>query len=162
MDKGSSVLEIEHEHVENPHYPHFTNRFWHARCQYWHFRGARMSVPSFHDSLGADVHRLRQLIADRVRLERRRRRLTQKEFASFCGVALRTYKRFESGTCDSLEAFLSIVVAFERVVALELLFPPKETAELKPRGPEAALEALRARVEREQLDTSRFASRSLG
>ncbi|MVW64326.1 helix-turn-helix domain-containing protein [Massilia sp. NEAU-DD11] len=115
-----------------------------------------MSVPSFHEGLGTDVPGLRQLIADRVRLERRRKRLTQKEFADFCGVALRTYKRFESGTCDSLEAFLSIIVAFERVVALELLFPPKEAAELKPRGPEAVLGALRARVEREQLDAVRL------
>jgi len=107
-----------------------------------------MSLPGFDQDFGLNFGTLRVRIGDRVRLERRRKRLTQKEFADTCGIALRTYKRFESGKCDSFDAFLAVVIAFERVVALELLFPPKDAVELRPRSPGAALEQLRNRVDR--------------
>ncbi|WP_019924971.1 helix-turn-helix transcriptional regulator [Duganella zoogloeoides] len=106
-----------------------------------------MSLPSF-DQGDVTKETLRKRLGDRVRLERRRKKLTQKDFADACGVALRTYKRFEAGECDSLDAFLAIVIHFERLVALELLFPPKDLVELKPRTPGAALEQFRRRVER--------------
>jgi len=68
---------------------------------------------------------LRARIADRVRIERRRLKLSQANFARECQIPLRTYKRFGRGQCDSLEAFLRVVKTFELTAAIELLFPPK-------------------------------------
>jgi len=59
-----------------------------------------MSLPSFEHGAELTMEELRKRFGDRVRLERRRKSLTQKEFAEACGIALRTYKRFESGECD--------------------------------------------------------------
>lgn len=105
-----------------------------------------MGLPGFHELAGDSASELRCRIADRVRVERRRLELSQKEFAERCGIPLRTFKRFEQGQCDSLEVFLSIVVRFERVVALELLFPPKPLTVMEPRSAPALLEKLKNRV----------------
>ncbi|MYN26980.1 helix-turn-helix transcriptional regulator [Duganella levis] len=75
-------------------------------------------------------------IAVRVRAERKLYRLSQEELALKSGVSIRTYKRFESGECDSLAVMLQIARAFEeftghgRLQALERMFPGgvKETA----------------------------------
>lgn len=66
-------------------------------------------------------------ITGRVRAERQKLGLSQKEFSSRCGIPLRTYKRFELGQCDSLEVFLRIIKEFDRLTAVELLFPPQMT-----------------------------------
>lgn len=87
--------------------------------------GGAMSLPSFDQSQKLPASVLWAHIADRVRLERRRVELSQKAFAAQCGIPLRTYKRFELGQCDSLQVFLQIVIVFERVTAVELLFPPQ-------------------------------------
>ena len=109
-------------------------------------RGRKLALPSFYGANLLSAPELRARIADRVRLERRRTKLTQKDFAEKCGIPLRTFKRFEQGQCDSLEAFLRIVVAFERVVGLELLFPPKQAVVIEVRSPAAALERLQNRL----------------
>ncbi len=82
-------------------------------------------MPDFSNCKDFGAPELRARIADRVRIERRRLGLSQAEFARECRIPLRTYKRFEQGQCDSLEAFLRIVKIFERTAAIELLFPPK-------------------------------------
>jgi transcriptional regulator with XRE-family HTH domain len=64
-------------------------------------------------------------ITGRVRAERQKLGYSQKIFSGRCGVPLRTYKRFELGECDSLEVFLRIIKEFDRLTAVELLFPPK-------------------------------------
>lgn len=92
------------------------------------------------------AEQLRKRITDRVRAERYNWRLSQKEFAERAGIALRTFKRFELGACDSLEVFLRIVVVFERANALELLFPPKPSTTTNPHSPVAALERFLTRV----------------
>lgn len=107
-----------------------------------------MSLPEFSQENNPTPSSLRMLVGDRVRLERRRKGLTQKKFAEVCGITLRTYKRFENGECDSFDAFLAIVIAFQRVVAIELLFPSKDAVELKPRTPTSALEHFLSRVDR--------------
>lgn len=84
-----------------------------------------MPVPSFEHVKSDSADQICAKIADRVRAERKRLGLSQAEFSERCGVALRTYKRFELNECDSLIAFIRIVAVFERVIALELLFPPK-------------------------------------
>lgn len=107
-----------------------------------------MALPGFDQDTGGAAPDLRSRLADRVRLERRRLKLTQPEFAARCGIPLRTYKRFEQGQCDSLEAFLRIVVGFQRVVALELLFPPKPVTASPSRSLDALLERVRQRSEK--------------
>ena len=104
-----------------------------------------MSLPDFSTAQTLSTAEVRVRISDRVRLERRRLKLSQVQFAAQCGIPLRTYKRFEQGRCDSLEAFLRIVAAFERTVAIELLFPPKPVA-AEIRSPGAVLERLLART----------------
>jgi transcriptional regulator with XRE-family HTH domain len=74
---------------------------------------------------GVSVAMLVSRIAARVRFERQRLGLSQAVFAERCHVPLRTYKRFELGQSDSLEVFVRVIVEFERVAALELLFPPR-------------------------------------
>lgn len=106
-----------------------------------------MSLPNFSSARSASAPELRSLIADRVRLERRRLKLSQLKFAEQCQIPLRTYKRFEQGQCDSLEAFLRIVSVFERTVAIELLFPPKPVSIIDTRSPAAALERLMIRAQ---------------
>lgn len=106
-----------------------------------------MSLPGFHELVSSSAPELRTRIADRVRLERRRLDLSQKEFAGRCGIALRTYKRLEQGDCDSLDAFLRIVICFERSVAIELLFPPKPVAAAEARSAPAILERIRGRIQ---------------
>lgn len=80
----------------------------------------------FEDAKSLSAEEIRDRIAHRVRAERAALGLSQREFADRCGIALRTYKRFELGEGDSLTAFIRIVAAFERVIAFELLFPPKQ------------------------------------
>ena len=86
-------------------------------------------------------------IADRVRRGRSEMKYSQHGFAELCGVPLRTYKRFELGQCDSLNVFIRIVVAFDRVAALNLLFPPQRT-EINTVSAPAALARLRRRLEK--------------
>ncbi len=66
-------------------------------------------------------------ITGRVRAERQKLGLSQKEFSSRCEIPLRTYKRFELGQCDSLDVFLRVIREFDRLTAIELLFPPQMT-----------------------------------
>lgn len=106
-----------------------------------------MSIPSFSNAGGLSVSELRYRIADRIRLERRRLKLSQVKFAEQCQISLRTYKRFERGQCDSLEAFLRIVTVFERTVAIELLFPPKPIPVNNAKSATAALERLITRAQ---------------
>lgn len=105
-----------------------------------------LPLPLFRESTHSPVELLRKQLSDRVRLERRQLGLSQKDFADKCGIPLRTYKRFEKGDCDSLDAFLRIVKAFERVITLDLLFPGKPVVLTEVRSPTAALARLMNRV----------------
>ena len=108
-----------------------------------------MGIPTFEKST-SDLDVLRALLSDRLRHERGRLGLTQDQFANQCGIAVRTYKRFELGKCDSLDVFLKIVIVFERTRALDLLFPPKP-AQVIPRSPLGALAKLeQSRVAKER------------
>lgn len=106
-----------------------------------------MALPGFDKAKDWPTEQLLALLIDRVRAERRRLKYSQREFASRCEIPLRTYKRFELGQCDSLAAFIKVVVAFERVTALELLFIPK-AATFAPRTPVAVLDRIRMRAQK--------------
>ncbi|MHA6891407.1 helix-turn-helix transcriptional regulator [Ralstonia pseudosolanacearum] len=105
-----------------------------------------MSIPGFETAKVSSPPAICSRISDRVRHERKRLKLTQQEFAARCGIPLRTYKRFELGQRDSLITFIKIVVAFDRAIAIELLFPPKPTS-LEVRTPTAVLDRLVQRVD---------------
>ena len=62
-------------------------------------------------------------VAMRVRRERRKAGLSQAEFAAAAGVALRTYKRFETHGQGTLETFLRALKALGQTRNLFLLFP---------------------------------------
>ncbi len=103
-----------------------------------------MSLPTFEFANSDVPTRLLQRIADRVRAERKRRKLTQVEFAQLCGIPLRTFKRFESGSSDSLMALLRIIQYLQRAPGLEMLFPAET---LPPRGLQAALQSIRSKLD---------------
>jgi transcriptional regulator with XRE-family HTH domain len=88
----------------------------------------------FENAKSLSLDELRNTIGIRVRSERIKLELSQQDFANRCLVPLRTYKRFENGECDSLDVFLRIVTAFDRLTGLELLFPPKQVV-AAPRTP---------------------------
>jgi DNA-binding transcriptional regulator YiaG len=84
-----------------------------------YFKAEILALPIFYEASLLSVLELRAHIADCVRLERRKVKLTQKEFAENCGIPIRMFKRFEQGQYDSLKAFLRMVMMFERIVGLE-------------------------------------------
>lgn len=98
-----------------------------------------MSLPKFSSTSNLSPSDLKTLLINRVRIERRRLKMTQAEFAARCGIPLRTYKRFELGESDSLEALVRIVVVFKRVAAFDLLFPA-DAVELESKSPIKVLE----------------------
>lgn len=112
-----------------------------------------MSIPSFLNLSTPSVAEMRRLLVDRIRLERRRTKESQQAFAGRCGIPLRTYKRFEQGQCDSLDAFLRIVIAFDRIKGFELMFPPKPVS-AQSRNPVEILSRLRARSELTNLNNT--------
>lgn len=71
-------------------------------------------------------------LATKVRAMRRHVRESQEEFALRAGVPLRTYKRFETHGRGSLETFVQILRAVERVHYLFMLFPSTTPAKVKP------------------------------
>lgn len=97
------------------------------------------------------VIELRHLIADRIRMERRRTKESQRAFADRCGIPLRTYKRFEQGTCDSLEVLLRIVITFDRIKSFELMFPPRAVS-IDSRNPVNALDRVLAKLSSRKLE----------
>jgi hypothetical protein len=82
-----------------------------------------MGLPGFDDVDKLDSYAVRARLSDRVRAERLKLNTSQTLFAQWCGVSVRTYKRFELNECDSLEVFLKIVSGLGRLGGLEGLFP---------------------------------------
>ena len=88
-------------------------------------------------------------ITGRVRAERQRLGFSQKDFAEKCEVPLRTYKRFEVGECDSLDVFLKVIKEFDRLTAIELLFPPR-AASITQKDPVSSLSRVLQRLKESQ------------
>jgi transcriptional regulator with XRE-family HTH domain len=109
-----------------------------------------MSIPTFRELSDSSSTDYRKLVSVLVRLERKHRAMTQSQFADLLGVPVRTYKRFELGTSDSLDIFLRIIIVVGRGTALDLVFP-KPAPALQPRSPVAMMERLQQRkTERER------------
>lgn len=62
-------------------------------------------------------------IGRRIRHERLRQNLTQESLASQAGVALRTYKRFESAGRTNLETLVAILRVLNRLRLLDVALP---------------------------------------
>ena len=71
-------------------------------------------------------------LATKVRTMRRHARESQEQFALRAGVPLRTYKRFETHGRGSLETFIQVLRAVERMHYLFMLFPSTMPAKVKP------------------------------
>ena len=105
-----------------------------------------MRPDRFQETDELSVGELRARVADSIRAERTRLSLSQREFALRCGIALRTYKRFELGHCDSLDVLLLIVQKFGRMQTFRLLFEGDAPA-VKLRTPLAALARAKEKAE---------------
>lgn len=86
------------------------------------------------------------LLRDRVRLERKKLGYTQAEFAQRCGIALRTFKRFELGGAGSVDLLIRVTQAFGRGAGFDMLFPA-QLASMKPRGIDAAMMSIRSKLD---------------
>ncbi|VGO20682.1 helix-turn-helix domain-containing protein [Pontiella sulfatireligans] len=71
-----------------------------------------------------------ELVA-RCREVRLSQNMTQQEVAARAGISLRTYRRFEQENQISLERFVAVVHALNRMGDLELLLQPPPLRDLK-------------------------------
>lgn len=104
-----------------------------------------MSIPDFGSAGSMDVVELLLLLRDRVRHERRRQGHSQAEFAAICGIALRTYKRYELTGSGSIEVLVRIAKGFGRAPGFDSIFPAQPLI-MAPRGMEAALASLSGKI----------------
>jgi transcriptional regulator with XRE-family HTH domain len=81
-------------------------------------------------SLKTDLEILNEL-ADKCRQLRLRQNMSQQEVADRAGIALRTYRRFEQEGLISLERFVAVVRALNRLSELEELLAPPPIADLR-------------------------------
>lgn len=63
-------------------------------------------------------------LASRIRHERQRQGYSQEVMAKKSGIPLRTYKRIELTGTGSIQNLIIILRTFERIRAVEILFPP--------------------------------------
>ncbi|MCF7848894.1 MAG: helix-turn-helix domain-containing protein [Kiritimatiellales bacterium] len=70
-------------------------------------------------------------LADRCREVRLSQNMTQQEVAARAGISLRTYRRFEQEKQISLERFVAVVHALNRMGDLESLLQPPPVRDLK-------------------------------
>jgi transcriptional regulator with XRE-family HTH domain len=107
-----------------------------------------MPMPNFEQANGLAYEDVLRLLRDRVRFERGRLGFSQADFAVWCGVPLRTYKRFELGECDSLGVLIRIAQGFGRAPGFDMLFPPQPVV-MAPRRLDAALLSIRKKLDGE-------------
>lgn len=81
-------------------------------------------------SLNTDSELLKQL-ADKCRELRLRQNMSQRDVAARAGIALPTYRRFEQAGQISLERFVAVVRALNRLPELEGLLNPPPVADLR-------------------------------
>jgi transcriptional regulator with XRE-family HTH domain len=105
-----------------------------------------MPIPSFEKANTLASADVLCILRDRVRIERRRLKYSQTQFAALCGIPLRTYKRFELGGCDSVEVLIKIAQGFGRGPGLDMLFPPQLIIS-RPHPLEAALQSIRSKMD---------------
>jgi len=81
-------------------------------------------------SLKTDEELLFEL-AEKCRALRLRQNMSQQEVAERAGIALRTYRRFEQEGQISLERFVAVVRALNRLAELEGLLKPPPVRDLR-------------------------------
>ena len=70
-------------------------------------------------------------LSERCRATRLSQNMTQQEAAERAGIPLRTYRRFEQEGQVSLERFVAVLRALNRVVELETLLAPLPVRDLR-------------------------------
>lgn len=73
-----------------------------------------------------------QYLATKIRQARRAEKVSQAEFANRAGLALRTYKRFETHGKATLETFVRVLGAAGRTQYMFMIFPPSKPVTIKP------------------------------
>jgi transcriptional regulator with XRE-family HTH domain len=63
-----------------------------------------------------------EYLSIKILRERRARKLSQSEFAKLANISLRTYKRIEQNSCGSLENFINVLRAFDKLNFLQTIF----------------------------------------
>jgi transcriptional regulator with XRE-family HTH domain len=71
-------------------------------------------------------------LATKIRQARRAEKVSQEVFANRAGVALRTYKRFETHGQATLETFVRVLGAVGRIQYMFMIFPPPKSLAVKP------------------------------
>lgn len=67
---------------------------------------------------------LKELLASRMRAERKKQKLSQEKFALLADIPIRTYKRFEQNCNGGFDNFINILRAFNKTDLIEGIFPP--------------------------------------
>jgi predicted transcriptional regulator len=109
-----------------------------------------VGIGRYRDAKDLPPTTVRGRLADDVRKRRHTVGLSQEAFAKACNVPVRTFKRFEAGSCDSMMVLLKILKAFGRFDGLELLFE-EEMPRLEARTLLAIEAQLQAKVKASKL-----------
>lgn len=64
----------------------------------------------------------RDYLSSKIRAERKKLKLSQKEFAELADIPLRTYKRFEQNCNGNFDNFINVLRAFDKIRFLEVIF----------------------------------------
>lgn len=79
-----------------------------------------MTLNSFKDKTNAE---LIEYLSVKIRAERNKLKLSQKDFAELAGIPLRTYKRFEQSCDGSIENLINVLRVFDKVGFFQSIFP---------------------------------------
>lgn len=78
-----------------------------------------MEIKSLKDKTNLEI---RDYLRIKILRERNKLKLSQEEFAKLANIPLRTYKRFEQSCNGSLENFINVLRAFEKLRIFEAIF----------------------------------------
>ena len=78
-----------------------------------------MDLKNFTDKTNLEIM---DYLRIKILRERNKLKLSQEEFAKLANIPLRTYKRFEKNCNGTLENFVNVLRAFEKLRILEAIF----------------------------------------
>ncbi|PPC94566.1 MAG: hypothetical protein CTY33_03155 [Methylotenera sp.] len=89
-----------------------------------------------------------EYLSAKILRERKKRKLTQAQFAKLANIPLRTYKRFEQDCNGSLNNFISVLKAFDKTNFLQAIFI-EESLQKRPTPIDVIFEAKRKSLSRD-------------
>ena len=78
-----------------------------------------MDLKIFRDKTNLEIM---DYLSAKIRGERKIRRLSQKDFALLAGISVRTFKRFEQDCNGSVDNFIKVLRAYDKVNFFQYLF----------------------------------------